>query len=529
MPSKPSHEQRFINTVATLEFDSRDVGNVMERLEAWLAGLIGDLDASRLSVKGLSPESSLATQAEAINTGLQAHQRNWACQWASLRPAQELADAFEDKVILLVFGKFNAGKSAFCNFIAERFVSAGRTARYFRVDAGCFLEMPEGFKEGATETTSQLQGVILGDRLVLLDTPGLHSVTAENADLTRRFTDSADGVLWLTSSASPGQVQELEELARELGRNKPLQPVVTRSDVIEEDEVDGEIKKFLLNKSADTRALQETDVRARALDKLIAMGVDPDLLKPPVSISTYVARHQGQTEQAMIETGFERLYQALLEIIGPALRYKQRQPAQMLFHHFEETVLHSLQEDTLSRLDALDESLQREEAQLLQKKETIIKTVWRKVMATAPQLLDRHAAERDTKAVCSDISRSLIEACQQQLDEELADYVLTTDLAGLQVTLDAAFTYEPIVIDNADPQEDAAIMAAAGEVVGISHEALYEAQEIAVRDCLEHSLETVVSQCTAVLDQLTCQARRLRNVLELYLRTLRELSLECQR
>ncbi|WP_250530521.1 dynamin family protein, partial [Caballeronia sp. ATUFL_F1_KS4A] len=78
-----------------------------------------------------------------------------------------------------------------------------------------------------------LQGVRLAGKLVLVDTPGLHSVTPENAVLTQRFTDSADGVLWLTSSTSPGQVQELDELGRELHRNKPLLPVVTRSDVYE--------------------------------------------------------------------------------------------------------------------------------------------------------------------------------------------------------------------------------------------------------------------------------------------------------
>ncbi|MFX6899715.1 hypothetical protein ABTH92_21315, partial [Acinetobacter baumannii] len=79
--------------------------------------------------------------------------------------------------------------------------------------------------------------------------PGLHSATGENAALTQRFLDSADAVLWLTSSTSPGQVQELDELARELRRGKPLLPVLTRSDVIDEDEVDGRIVKCLRNKS----------------------------------------------------------------------------------------------------------------------------------------------------------------------------------------------------------------------------------------------------------------------------------------
>lgn len=60
--------------------------------------------------------------------------------------------------VLLVFGKINAGKSAFCNLLAERFIAHGATARYFRLEAGCVVDMPEPFEEGATETTSRIQG-----------------------------------------------------------------------------------------------------------------------------------------------------------------------------------------------------------------------------------------------------------------------------------------------------------------------------------------------------------------------------------
>jgi hypothetical protein len=118
-------------------------------------------------------------------------------------------------------------------------------------------------------------------------------------------------VLWLTSSTSPGQVQELDELARELRRGKPLLPVLTRSDVIDEDEVDGQIVKCLRNKSDANRADQEADVRARAADKLQALGVALHQLKAPVSISAYVARTAGADAEAMRGAGFERLYAAL--------------------------------------------------------------------------------------------------------------------------------------------------------------------------------------------------------------------------
>lgn len=100
----------------------------------------------------------------------------------------------------------------------------------------------------------------------------------------------------------------------ELHRNKPLLPVVTRSGVYEEDEIDGEIRKCLRSKSAQNRAEQESDVQSRAEEKLAAMGVATSLLKKPVSISTYTARAQNQTLVAMTDAGVERLYEALIEI-----------------------------------------------------------------------------------------------------------------------------------------------------------------------------------------------------------------------
>ena len=60
-----------------------------------------------------------------------------------------------------------------------------------------FFFTNEAFVEGVTETTARIQVWSWG-RCVLLDSPGLHSVTDANEAVTRSYTDSADAVLWLT-------------------------------------------------------------------------------------------------------------------------------------------------------------------------------------------------------------------------------------------------------------------------------------------------------------------------------------------
>ena len=85
--------------------------------------------------------------------------------------------------------------------------------------------------------------------------------------------------------------------------------------------------------------MQESDVLIRAQEKLHSMQVDVSLLKLPVSVSTQVAREAGMTPQAMNEAGFERLFAALLALIEPALRYKQRKPAEILLHFCKNTSL----------------------------------------------------------------------------------------------------------------------------------------------------------------------------------------------
>ena len=510
MKTDVSDEQRFIAEVDEIEFGERDIARVLQALDAWLAKLSADLPTHALDSSGLNGQSPLALHADAINARLHGDAQACAQPWSSLHPAHSLADSFDDRAMLLVFGKFNAGKSSFCNFLAERFAAHGMAVQYFYLDGGEIVTSSARFEEGATETTSRLQGVCLGAKLVLLDTPGLHSMTPENVALTQRFIESADGVIWLTSSSSPGQVQELDGLARELHRNKPLLPVLTRSDEYEEDEVDGRLVKVLRNKSATRRALQEADVHARGEAKLAAMGVDSALLRRPVSISVHMAREAGHdVAAAMNDAGFEKLYAALLAMTGPALVYKQRKRAEVALHCLEEKVMGALRADVAPLLTELNvvaraaiDSLETQQMQLAD-------AVWRCILPTLPELLDTHAAARDLEAVRRRVTKALDDTFRNETGARLAGYVIATELIGARVELEVQTDFEDIVVEYASA--DGPVR----EVVGVDSQRLHAALRKTIRDNVLRLSRLVATECRASIERLQQSSELLSNVLDL--------------
>lgn len=516
MKADESHEQCFMNRIDAFDFPEQDLGVILGRLNAWLLRFKADLEACCLVSTGLNGQSLLARQAEDINTIVQTCMSAWSCQWSSLGAAQRLAEAFDCKIIFLVFGKFNSGKSSFCNFLADRFAAQGKAVEYFHLDAGHIMKGAERFKEGTTETTARLQGVHLGDKLVLLDTPGLHSVTLENAALTQRFLDSADGVLWLTNSASPGQVQELDELNRELHRAKPLLPVVTRSDLYEEDEFEGALVNCLCNKTAQNRALQEDDVAVRTQEKLAAINVDVAQLMPPVSVSVHMARAQGQTEMAMEEAGFERLYAALLAIAEPALAYKQRKPAEILLHHLEENVQGRLRAQLLPPLAGFKISLQCALDQLETQREQMINAAWRSIVPSLPDLLDEHCSVGDVKALCNVLSQSLLSACVLSEREHLADYTLVHDAALVRINLDENVGVVALDIAAEDLRE----------AVDMDYARLYAELGEQIRSRLLCHADAMIEQCRGSISEMIENATRMEAILLAHENGLLELKME---
>ncbi len=488
MSNDSTWERRLITAADGIALDDLDLGQFQARLRAWLSELTQALSDHRIKVPAnLRAAHVLAHQAYELNAVLADSMQAWEHRWEELGPARHLAQAFEDRVMLLVHGKFNAGKSSLCNFLADQFAAHGQPVRFFHLAEGRVVDTAEPLREGAVETTGRLQGVCLGANLVLLDTPGLHSVTPENAALTLRFTDSADAILWLTSSTSPGQVQELDGLARELHRGKPLLPIITRSDVIEEDEIDGELVKLLRNKSPANRSLQEADVRLRGLAKLQQMNVKQGLLKPAVSVSVHVAREQGKTTQDLGDSGFELMYAALLDIVGPAQAYKQHKPAEVVLHHLEENVLGSIKARIQPGLFRLGSMLLQERLRLKDVQPRLVRTVLRQAVPELPQLLERYLAAHDMAGLYDETESILQGALALAVHEALGGYGVR--LVAEQGCLQTWPADQP------------------------SYECLYDLLVERTQKSITQQVEDAIGQCRRELDLLEGQVRALQDVL----------------
>lgn len=494
MQADTGKEQVFIDDVDAFDIVARDTQALMSAMESWLLHLESDLGSARLSWPGLQSHHPLAGAAGTVDAAVEACRLGWAQQRKRLEPAQALARSFDDKVVLLVFGKFNAGKSSFCNLLADRFASHGKTVEHFFLEAGSIVETVGRFKEGVSETTACLQGVRLGGKLILIDTPGLHSVTPENAALTQLFTDSADAVLWLTSSTSPGQVQELDELARELHRSKPLLPVLTRSDVYDEDEVDGAICKVLCNKTPANRALQEADVAERALAKLAMMGVAGNALRTPVSISSLLAREHGQTAAALADAGFERLYAELAAIVEPALSYKRRKHAEILLHHLEESVVGAWRSELMPHIGALHALADASIGALGRIEAEMANAIWRDVVPQLPALLDACLASADWQSLLGRLSQAVRESHARQAGLLLDGYHIDRDAVSVAIGPGAE-----------EPARGPADVDVQGLYTGLTAVVLEQALRLS---------ELTVAQSRSSVEQLDKLARRLEDVLD---------------
>lgn len=441
-------EKAFIEALKGFEYLTQRVEADESKLKDWQSHLTRALSA-QASLGKLNRDGHLARQAEGVREVVRLCIEDWGRTWARNQPSAQLAETFGDKAVILVFGKVNAGKSSFCNFVAERFAANGEAVQYFHLADNAIVERDEPFAEGETETTSQIQGIRLGQKLILIDTPGLLSVTGVNGELTKRYTDSADAVLWLSSSTAPGQVQELAELEGELKRNKPLLPIITKSDFYNEDEVPGQdtLIKVLCNKTTANRSLQEGDVWKRAAQQLRASDLDEALLKPVVSVSVRYARKNAEQDDCLQAAGFERLFAQLQVIAQEARVYKESKATQLMVSHLENNVLSSLRSTVLPRLDELRDATRKAVQGLKVRSDQIASAVLADVLLKLADLLETHKSTQDVQALTKDVNALCQSTIEHYLTRELKDYV--SELKGVLVDMssDDVGSFEDLGVD----------------------------------------------------------------------------------
>lgn len=416
----------------TMDKNHQKEGELKQKVE-YIKNLLSN--SSHFDNKALTNEHQLTALIAELTNSLKVKFTEWDKKIIAASPMQNLSKTFEDKIIFLVFGKVNAGKSSFSNQVVDLYRSLfpNDHIRRFALKDNKIVTIEGDFAEGFTETTAQIQGVELGEYFVLLDSPGLHSTEEKNGNLTKQFVDSADAVLWLTPSSSPGQVQELDELKYELEKGKPLLPVITRSDETEEDwdEVAQDIIAVVKDKTPDNRKLQEEDVYGRLEQKQKSEGAIKETRKP-ISISVYTFK----SHQDLNKAGLARLFNEMAKLVTKATGYKGRKADKQIKNFINENVLSFLNGEIKTQIS----SISTQTANVLSKLEKDRKTITDLVESNAHnhtyEIVNKHRKSRNKNAIVQDINSLISQALSQEIAKRLDGFV--SSLSQISVQLDSS-------------------------------------------------------------------------------------------
>lgn len=389
--------------------------------------------------KKIANNNPLNSHIEQINETLNDFISDTQKEWQNFTLSKELSKNFEDKLIFFVFGKVNAGKSSFSNLFTEL---SNKNSEIFYLDENNKVKSNKDsiFKVGQTETTARIQWVELGS-LVLVDSPGLHSITKTNADLTKKYLDSADAIIWLTSSGSPGQVQELEELAKELRKEKPILPVITKSDKYEEDWCDETDKliKILKPKDKNNRKAQEQDVKKRAKEVLEKSNSKSTLLDP-ISISAQCAK-EGMMEESNIEALFHILTKKILQ---DSIAYKSEKPKKLLIKYFELEIIEKVDKRLLPKICTLKSEIQTQQKNLEKKKNLLQTTLLSDINSKIYSLATKYESSKDTKGLTEELSKYIMQEFNKEISKILKEFFNKIQETSIALNANSIAEYKSI-------------------------------------------------------------------------------------
>lgn len=277
MTESPKSREELVKVFAELATSFKQAEALVSD---WEGDLARSLDALRRIVykpmfddTALPKKHPLREVVSEHTEGLRAHFATWEHCVHTYDAETRFAKRFGDSLMIFVYGKVKAGKSSLGNYVAYGAASpsdvcvatANPQPEFFYETGNASCEgmtaerMAEQRRFGVDilETTSSIQGFSLPG-LTWVDSPGLHSLNAENGLLAEKYVRSADLVLYLSNSGSPGRRSDLQEITGLLKDQKNLLVLISGSDTVDEDvDDDGNFTRRLVMKCPSDRDAQE--------------------------------------------------------------------------------------------------------------------------------------------------------------------------------------------------------------------------------------------------------------------------------
>ncbi len=209
----------------------------------------------------------------------------------------------DELFLLVVVGEFNAGKSTFINaLLANRLLDEGvtpTTTRIHRLRHGDVLERTP-VEDGMEDIRAPVEFL---RQVEIVDTPGTNALERRHEAITEEFVPRSDLVLFVTSADRPFTESERAFIERVREWGKKLVIVVNKIDILRQEGERGEVEAFVRD-------------NARRL-----LGIEPEVFL--VSARRALdAKLDGGGSEAMAESRFEALERYLVETLDDTERVR---------------------------------------------------------------------------------------------------------------------------------------------------------------------------------------------------------------
>ena len=313
--------------------------NVCQNFQKNIQGILSK------STNNLSTNNPLSGQVKAFIQLLQNTSEQWNSRISKQDTGVRFRENFNDSLLVFVYGKVKSGKSSLGNYIAwghtdpniEIKVNTAKNLQpqYFsgektnvkNGDQVKEAETNQEFRVGATEATSSIQGFKLPG-LTWVDSPGLHSINAENGQLAKDYVEHADLILYTMKSDSPGRASDLAEILELYRADKKILLLLTGSDDTKILGFDAILRKpisKIIMKDAQRRADQRAYIRTalEEIPELTGKTTNIDI----VSFSARYAQLNVEDAGAFQDSGMSELFKTIQETaFTNGVRLKQQTP-----------------------------------------------------------------------------------------------------------------------------------------------------------------------------------------------------------
>ncbi|MEZ9765621.1 hypothetical protein AB4278_22325 [Vibrio splendidus] len=415
--------QRFYCKTSALATELKAIESQTKQQEQELIRKIHDVVSTVKTVSHLNVTNNPVEKFIQVNfEQIHALMAKWEYKVNSYQTNLEFRKDFGDSLLVFVYGKVKAGKSSLGNYIAtgqsdptpewlESLDEKLHKPQFFKeaqnTEFGEVIDYSKGFAVGTSETTSCIQG-FRTPGFTWVDSPGLHSINGANGDLAKQYSDSADLIVYPCNSAQPGRRSDFEELRKLILAKKRIMVLITRcseEELVDFDEEGMPITELVM-KSDKNRADQEHYIK-QELD-LLCDELGEYIDTSAQSISVHYAQHYGSSAEAMKHSGMQNFFDNLSALIeSEGIELKKQVPQKnlhalysLLVSEDSELSVAKIDEQVSTALNAIKKSV----AALKFDTEKVQAEIAFEFSFMLDELVDKHAATKDTKALNQEFS-----------------------------------------------------------------------------------------------------------------------------